>query len=211
MCTALGLRVSDLAGTNGDRPGASIVAAYDYVDEAGALLYQQVRKAGKVFMQRRPDGIGGWVWKLGDTRRVLYRLPAVLAAVQSRKVVWICEGEKDVHALERAGLVATTAPMGAGKWRKEYTDSLAGANAVVIVADRDAEGEKHAQQVAAALAGVVVGDISIVEAASGKDAFDHFSAGLTIADFVPVGTANGHFAVVAGSEETEETAATRRP
>jgi 5S rRNA maturation endonuclease (ribonuclease M5) len=213
VCAALGMRVADLAGTNGDRPSNSIVAAYDYVDEAGELLYQQVRKAGKHFRQRRPDGNRGWVWKLGDTRRVLYRLPAVAEAVKTGLPVWICEGEKDVHALEDVGIVATTNPMGAGKWRKEYTESLAGVQGVVIVADRDDEGSKHAQQVAVAITDAVVDHITIVEAATGKDAHDHLAAGLGISDFVQVSTATGSFRSCRsnGSKETEETTATRRP
>ncbi len=60
------------------RPGAQrpqIVATYDYRDEAGALLYQVVRHQPKDFRQRRSDGRGGWIYSLGDTRRVLYRFP----------------------------------------------------------------------------------------------------------------------------------------
>src|SRR5689334_2239134 len=37
-------------------------------------------------------------------------------AVATGATVYVCEGEKDVHALESIGLVATTSPMGAGKW-----------------------------------------------------------------------------------------------
>src|SRR6266851_9693104 len=37
---------------------------FDYCDEKGALLYQVVRFADKQFSQRRPDGKGGWVWKV---------------------------------------------------------------------------------------------------------------------------------------------------
>ena len=38
-------------------------AIYNYNDERGNLLYQVVRKAGKKFLQRRPDGVGGWIWR----------------------------------------------------------------------------------------------------------------------------------------------------
>ena len=54
-------------------------ATYDYRDEGGQLLFQVVRKTGKRFRQRVPDGRGGWEWKLGDVRRVLYKLPELLA------------------------------------------------------------------------------------------------------------------------------------
>jgi hypothetical protein len=34
-------------------------AIYNYTDGHGNLLYQVVRKTGKKFLQRRPDGAGG--------------------------------------------------------------------------------------------------------------------------------------------------------
>ena len=72
----------------------AIVATYDYVDESGDLLFQVVRKAGKQFSQRRPDGNGGWVWKLDGTRRLPYRLPRVLEAAANGQRVYIAEGER---------------------------------------------------------------------------------------------------------------------
>jgi 5S rRNA maturation endonuclease (ribonuclease M5) len=127
-------------------------ATYDYLDETGRLLFQVVRKPGKQFRQRRPDGAGGWVWKLGDTRRVLYRLPRILEAVAAGASVYVCEGEKDVHALEAAGVTATCNPGGAGKWRNEYAEALEGAR-VVVVRDRDDTGRRHADAVVASLRG----------------------------------------------------------
>lgn len=132
---------------------ADIVAEYDYHDESGKLLYQVVRFHPKDFRQRRPDGNGGWIWKVGDTRRVLYHLPEVLAAATAGRVVFVVEGEKDVATLEKLGLVATTNAQGAGKWRPEYTESLRGARAVVLP-DNDDPGRRHAQQVAASLDGI---------------------------------------------------------
>ncbi|MBA7632893.1 hypothetical protein ES703_40449 [subsurface metagenome] len=58
----------------------AIVATYDYRDESGELLYQVVRYEPKDFRQRRPDGKGGWIWNLNNTRRVLYRLQELLTA-----------------------------------------------------------------------------------------------------------------------------------
>lgn len=186
VCSRIGLSVSELFADapngNGHR---EIGELYDYVDEHGELLYQVVRFVPKDFRQRKPDGAGGWAWRLGDVRRVLYKLPEVLAAVGSGEVVYVAEGEKDVHALERAGVVATCNAGGAGKWRVEYSEALVGAS-VVIVADKDEPGRKHAAQVAAALDGVAT-SVRIVEAAVGKDAADHLAAGKTVDEFVAVG------------------------
>jgi putative DNA primase/helicase len=71
-----------------------IVAAYDYRDAEGKLLFQVVRFQPKGFRQRHPDGKGGWVWNLNGAPRVLYRLPELLAADPSAWV-FVPEGEKD--------------------------------------------------------------------------------------------------------------------
>jgi 5S rRNA maturation endonuclease (ribonuclease M5) len=170
--------------TNGGGRRGEIVDTYDYVDERDELLFQVVRFAPKDFRQRRPDGVGGWEWKLGDTRRVLYRLPRVLEAVARDEHVMVVEGEKDVHALERLGIVATCNPGGAGKWRDEYSEALRGAR-VVVVADRDEAGRRHARQVAESLRGVAL-DVDDVEFTSGKDAAEALANGGTIAELQEV-------------------------
>ena len=119
---------------------------YDYRDEQGTLLFQVVRRQPKGFFQRRPDGQGGWHNALGDTRRVLYRLPELLK--DPGATVWIVEGEKDAERLAGLGLVATTNPGGAGKWRDEYAESLRDRD-VVVIPDCDEPGRRHAQQIAA--------------------------------------------------------------
>ena len=178
---ALRLEPADLFAKNGNGRRL-IVATYDYTDEHGTLLFQVCRRDDKQFPQRRPDGNGGWVWGLGNVRRVLYRLPQVLEASAAGLPVYVVEGEKDVHAIERVGAVATCNPMGAGKWRSEYADSLAGAR-VVIVADRDDAGVAHARAVAATLPAATT---AIVQAAEGKDAHDHLAAGHGLDDFQPL-------------------------
>ena len=132
-------------------PRSSIATTYDYTDEHDNLLFQVVRKQPKGFYQRRPDGSGGWVNKLGDCRRVLYRLPELVAA-DADDWVFLVEGEKDTDRLRSLGLVATTVPGGAGKWRDEYTGSLQGRQ-VVVIPDNDEPGRTHADSVATALYG----------------------------------------------------------
>jgi putative DNA primase/helicase len=87
-------------------PRKRIAATYDYRDETGALLYQAVRFEPKGFSQRRPDGNGGWIWKLDDARRILYRLPELIAT-PIETTIYIPEGEKDVDRLREVGLAAT--------------------------------------------------------------------------------------------------------
>lgn len=133
-------------------PSGDASHVYDYTDERGELLYQALRipvaGGGKTFSQRRPDPAArsGWTYNLQGTRRVLYRLPEVIAAVEDGAEVWVVEGEKDADRARADGKVATCCPMGAGKWRPEFGEALAGAR-VSVVADADEPGRKHAEEV----------------------------------------------------------------
>jgi 5S rRNA maturation endonuclease (ribonuclease M5) len=148
ILAAMGLRMSDLfTEANGiTRP---IEAEYNYVDEDGTLLFQTVRYTPKDFRQRRPDGNGGWIWNLKGVRRVLYRLPEVVKS----KYTLLVEGEKDCETARNLGLVATCNVCGAGKWSADYSQYLRGKR-VVIIADADEPGRKHARDVARSLLGV---------------------------------------------------------
>lgn len=196
VVAALGLKMSDLfdepsSNGNGDR---AIVATYSYVDEVGELLYEVVRFSPKDFRQRRPDGKGGWSWKLGDVRRVPYKLPQLIAAVKDGRPVYILEGEKDCDALEaweaaskdsgKSSIAATCNAGGAGKWKSSYNEFFKEAR-VTIVADRDDPGRKHAAEVADALQGVAA-VVEMKEAAVGKDLADHLAAGHGLGELRPV-------------------------
>jgi len=186
ILSALGLKMSDLyPKTNGSRDGRSIVATYDYQDESGDLLYQVVRFHPKDFRQRRPDGHDGWIWNLDKTRRVLYRLPRVLKAIEAGQTIHVCEGEKDVAALERAGEAATCNPMGAGKWRREYAEALHSASDVIVWADCDQAGREHADTIARSLHGHGP-TVRVVE--TYRDRQD----GYDVADLISDGQRNGN-------------------
>jgi len=130
--------------------GSTIAATYTYRDEDGRALYECIRLEPKSYRQRRLVG-GRWQWSLDGVRRVLYRLPFLLAEPDA--VAWIAEGEKDADRLAAEGLCATTNVCGAGAWRAEYGESLRGRRCVVLP-DNDDAGEKRAREVEAALRGV---------------------------------------------------------
>jgi 5S rRNA maturation endonuclease (ribonuclease M5) len=166
-------------GSNGS---AEIVATYDYSDETGKLLFQTVRYHPKNFAQRQPDGEGGWIWNLKGVQRVLYRLGELRSALNRGLPAILVEGEKDVDALARLGLpmAVTCNPLGAGKWREEYSEILRGA-IVYVIADKDDPGREHAQQVATPLHGkgkrVAVLELPDRNGHKVKDASDWLAAG----------------------------------
>ncbi len=128
---------------------------YSYCDEDGKVIYQAVRKQyehGKRFFQQRPDRNGGWIRDLQGVRRVLFRLPELIAA-DPTATVYIVEGERDVENLRALGLVATCNAMGAGQWRAEYNEHLRSRH-VVILPDNDKPGQHHARIVANALTNI---------------------------------------------------------
>jgi hypothetical protein len=155
-----------------------IAAQYDYRDEDGDLLFQVVRLEPKDFRQRRPMGGGEWAWGIKGVRRVLYRLQALIGAVNTNRTIYIAEGEKSVDALVKEGLAATCSPMGAEKWREEYSTFLRGAN-VVILPDNDKPGEDHARAVAAALTGIAksVRVLRLAGLPESGDVYDWLQAG----------------------------------
>lgn len=168
----------DLAPTNGSAPSAppkNAAAVYQYHDERGYLLYEVIRTHDKQFRQRRPYN-GAWAWGLkagkytqwsnGDYGKVKkpedeigavelpgqpfvpYRLHKIVKAAREGALVYLVEGEKDVHSIEALGLNATWGKKNSGleKWLK-------GAD-VVILPDNDEPGRKYAKEAAALLSGV---------------------------------------------------------
>ena len=133
-----------------------VVATYNYVDPDGRLLFEKRRHDPKSFTQRAKTEDGGWRYNLTGVRKVLYNLPAVMAA----QIVLVCEGEKDCDSLNavlggsievkpgrKLTAVATCNFDGAGKWRDEYAPFFAGRRAVIFP-DNDDVGRAHAEQVA---------------------------------------------------------------
>lgn len=189
ICSSVGLRPADLYPVKiekKERPQGkeklTLVKEYDYLDESGTLLFQKLRYVNqwgtKTFRQRKPLDNGEWVYSLGDTPKILYNLPYVIQAKEANVPIWLVEGEKDADTLMDMGIVATTAPGGAGKWLEINTASLAGTT-VEIVADNDSVGKAHAINVCEQLrkAGCTA---TIFISPYAKDVTDHLQAGYSL-------------------------------
>ena len=212
--TALGLTEADLydepmSDRPRDRPaddtwipcrdrGHKRVAQYLYRHANSAVVHGVTRCDHKCFAQWRPDDTAksGRRWSLNDkdgnrlVPLVPFMLPELMKARINDRVVFICEGEKDVLACVEHGLVATCNAGGAGKWTAEHAQFLEGMD-VTIVADRDEPGRAHALHVVETLRGLAR-SIYIVQARAGKDAHDHFEAGFKDSDFHQVGAPVPH-------------------
>ena len=166
----------------------TFVATYDYYDENGKLLFQVCRTADKQFPQRRPDGNGGWSWGTKGVRKVLFHLNEATEAIANGHTILIVEGEKDVLNLERIGLPATCNPGGASepgkksKWRKEYSETLRGAD-IVILPDHDQAGYAHGD----AIAGMSTGLAKSVRVLKLAEHWRDCPKGGDVSDWIAVG------------------------
>ena len=156
VCSAIGIEMKDLFPKDDSKKGKlELKDTYKYYDSEGNLIMEVLRfvdgNGKKTFRQRRPDENGGWNWSTSGVKKPLYRLPQVLAAKSEGRPIYVVEGEKDVHTLEKLGKTATTNPGGAGgegqnKWMPHHTEALSGAN-IIIITDNDEPGYIHARAV----------------------------------------------------------------
>lgn len=180
ILAAMGLTIKDLF-LDKSESHRRVVAVYPYHNGKGKVIFEVVKFEPKGFAQRRPVA-GGYEWNLKGVKRVLYHLPEVLEAVANGRSIYITEGEQDSDSLRGVGIAATTNPGGAGKWRDSYSKTLTGAH-VVLIADKDKAGRRHAQQVANALSGIAA-SLKVMELPDRnghavKDSSDWLAAGGT--------------------------------
>jgi len=183
---ALGGSTVDLFVNRPSNGHAVPVDMYDYVDAAGSLLSQKLRYHPKRFVQRRPDPANPGQYLSGPgclqgVRKVLYNLPAVVAATTAGTPIYVTEGEKDAKTLMALGFTATTNRDGAGKWDASDSTPLAGAD-VIVLPDNDEAGQAHASSVAKHLQGHVK-SLRVVQIPTAyKDVTDWVEAGATKTD-----------------------------
>ena len=189
------------------KPKLTPQETYTYTDSAGKPVFEVVRmldEHGKKEFPQRLVGASDWGGVAEIAEKPLYHLPELLERIrtQPHRRVWIVEGEKDVHAIEQAGGVATCNSGGAGKWGPHYVNWLHGAREIRVVADKDDIGIKHAQEVRDSLGSM---KSEIVQARFGKDAFDHLEGGGTLDNFVLMPPSRGGIALVRGDMQLPET------
>lgn len=189
VMVALGLDWPDLFDRPIESDRGHMVASWTYQHRDGTPYLTVERwqnNKGKRFIQRLPNAERAGL--PAGFKPCLYKMPSVLTAVDRGEEVWVVEGEKCVSAAERLGLVATTGPGGAGKWKEYYSQWLVGAKCVNIVCDNDVAGREHAAGVAVSLrgCGVPVKTWKIKADDPKADLYDHVLAGYGVEDLVPI-------------------------
>ncbi len=186
------------------KPSSEIVATYDYTDGDGNLVIQVVRYKPKDFRQRRPDPAkpGEWLWSVKGITPPLYRL------FDLRNSPWTCivGGEKDTDNLRAIGIPATCNAGGEGNWLDAYNAEFKD-KFVVIIADKDEAGRKHAQIVSFALKPYAK-NIRVLELPDRngpvKDASDWIAAGGTKDELVALIKATPLLGSVEKPRETQD-------
>ncbi|MBK8271389.1 MAG: hypothetical protein IPK83_24945 [Planctomycetes bacterium] len=133
-----------------------------------AEAFQKIRYEPKDFLQRWPDGRGGWLWKRpGNAPYFLYRspnsrqpLPKAEPSSSAREkrtlIVW------RLLAVATSNVEGASKPEQRAKWKAEYTTQLTGAARVILLPDNDEQGRAHMRHVAEQLRGKVA-DIRSLE------------------------------------------------
>ena len=156
--------------TAGTKPRKIVAAEYPYHDQGGAVAFVVERvehqnpdgsfvskdgKRKKTFRQRRPDPDrpGEWIWNVQSVPVLPYRLPELAEAISTGQRVLIVEGERKVDLLSSWNVAATCNSGGSGKWKRDHSEFLCGAD-VVLCPDNDDAGWEHIHQVGASLVGI---------------------------------------------------------
>lgn len=124
----------------------------------GGKYYETYPGSGEYSMKERSSAR---MREFPETKPVLYNLPGLMNAINTKETIYIVEGEKDADNLIKHNLTATTNFDGASKsldrqkWRKEYNEYLRSAD-VLLLLDNDTPGKCHMMNIARELRGVAM-------------------------------------------------------
>lgn len=171
-------RTQPINNTMNHENNPKIHTVYNYVDESGRLLYENVRYYPKGFRQRHFDASGKPVWNLEGVRRVPYRLPQLIKAKERGTDVFLCEGEKDADALAELGFVTTSFK----NWTDDHNQYIRGSH-VIIVQDHDIPGVTMAHEAAKRVIGSAA-SVKILDVFAGREIPEKH--GLDISDYIQI-------------------------
>lgn len=168
-----------------DRGPKKLVATYEYLT-ADAEPWGMVRRfeyedGGKTFSQFHWNGIDGYDYgKPATNWPIPYGLPAIVSNPDA--TIYLVEGEKCVQALQRVGLLATTAAGGVNALPADASHPFWGwldGSRVVALPDNDAPGREWTARVKACLPDAIVVQLPVE---NGEDVADWLDNGGTVAE-----------------------------
>lgn len=157
--------VDEIASWYADKNNATFTDSFVYETSEqhphSAVLRFHRENGNKTYLTIRYTGS---TWLIGKPNNLLlYRLPELLHDIAERKIIFICEGERDVDSLRSLGLSATTNPFGATRWDSSFNELFYGVQ-LVLCSDNDDAGRKRndllLDQLREIAAGIHVLDIS---------------------------------------------------
>lgn len=156
---------------------------YQYQDEQGTNLYQNVRKDGKQFRARQFDQDGNATWNLSGIDQVPYGLPELVSRHRLHIVGHICEGEKDTITLRDNGFLATS--LSAGALTDANLKYLKNRH-IVIHEDNDDTGRKKTAKLIEWLDGTAasIRTMQYTDLPEKGDVTDWWNQGHTAAEFI---------------------------
>jgi putative DNA primase/helicase len=166
---------------------------YDYEATTGVPLRKyrgtrSDRRTGELIEEKsfawKHLSAGQWHWGCATLIPRLYR-PEVTSSDGGRGPLFIVEGEKDADRLAELGHQVVSPSDGAGTWRQVWTEELHDTTEqIVIIADDDEAGRRHALNVAKVLATDRSDrDVLVKSPIDGcNDISDHLEAGKAIDD-----------------------------
>ncbi len=138
---------SKKTGRKSSKQKRTLIQTFDYEDENGNLRFSALKfdDPKRRFSYTRPDpeNSSKKIWNLKGVTLIPFNLPEIS---KPGKAIFIVEGEKDVESLRGIGLVATTSPCGAGKWKPQYNKWFVDRD-VIILPDNDQPGMSHATDI----------------------------------------------------------------
>lgn len=156
--------------------GRSMADLYDHGSRGTAYRYPDGR-----IVQRKPNK--SFSQSGNKEGNALFRADKIGDATH----VYVCEGEKDVLAIESIGGVAVPSAMGAGNADKFDWTPLKGKD-ITAVAHRDKAGYGYAREVVKLLDGIAASVKVVVSKvdADKADAADHIAAGFGLDEFIEI-------------------------
>jgi len=161
---------------------------YDYFNREGVAIYRKLKiiyeDGTKTFFFQHPAKDHPGEWDYAIKGKGIEFIPYNLNLFKDQKEIIICEGEKDADTITRlrAGILATSAPVGEGDWPDVITPYFKGFEIATFIYDvgNEKDAEKWARKLQAAFPKMEIFIVKIPLKEKEADITDYLSAAKTL-------------------------------